>query len=95
LTNSRTQRADPFEFRRALLATIRDTNACWNLSPKKPGGGTLAAGRGRGIAMHESFELFAHVIEASVSKEGKVRVHRIIGAVDCGPVVNPTRSGAD
>jgi len=40
--------------------------------------------------MHESFgSFFAHAIEASVSKEGKVRVHRIVGVVDCGPVANP------
>src|SRR5260221_14014198 len=53
-------------------------------------GKPLSKGRGRGIAMHESFGSFVgHVIEVSVSKEGKVRVHRIVGAVDCGPVVNP------
>jgi isoquinoline 1-oxidoreductase beta subunit len=53
-------------------------------------GKTLPEGRGRGIAVHESFGSFvAHVIEVSVGKEGKLRVHRIVGAVDCGPPVNP------
>ena len=27
--------------------------------------------------------------EVSVSKEGKLRVHRVVCAIDCGPVVNP------
>ena len=28
-------------------------------------------------------------MEVSVSPEGKLRVHRIVCAIDCGPVVNP------
>src|SRR5260221_8403033 len=32
---------------------------------------------------------FAHVVEASGSRGGKVRGHRIVGGVDCGPIVNP------
>jgi len=31
----------------------------------------------------------AQVAEVSVSREGKVRVHRVVCAIDCGPVVNP------
>jgi len=35
-------------------------------------GNTLSKGRGRGIAMHEIVgSFFAHVIEASVPKEGR------------------------
>src|SRR5207247_5563467 len=50
----------------------------------------LPPGRGRGIALHESFGSFlAHVAEVSVSREGRVRVHRVVCAIDCGPVVNP------
>ena len=29
------------------------------------------------------------MIEASLSKDSQVRVHRVVGAIDCGPVVNP------
>jgi len=47
-------------------------------------------GRARGLAVHGSFGSFvAHVAEVSVSKEGKVRVHRVVCAIDCGPTVNP------
>jgi isoquinoline 1-oxidoreductase beta subunit len=42
------------------------------------------------VALHESFGSFvAHVAEVSISREGKLRVHRIVCAIDCGPVVNP------
>src|SRR6185295_6656379 len=35
----------------------------------------------------ESF--VAHVAEVSISRERGLRVHRIVAAIDCGPVVNP------
>ena len=40
--------------------------------------------------MHASFESFAaQVMEASVEEGGKVRVHRVVTAIDCGRYVNP------
>ncbi len=40
--------------------------------------------------MHESFGSFiAYVAEVSIPKPGTVKVHKVVGAVDCGPVVNP------
>ena len=50
----------------------------------------MPAGRGRGLAVHESFGSFvAQVAEVSVSKDGKVKVDRVVCAIDCGPTVNP------
>jgi isoquinoline 1-oxidoreductase beta subunit len=50
----------------------------------------LAAGHGLGIAAVESFgSSVAEVVEASVDKNGAVQIHRIVAAVDCGPIVNP------
>jgi isoquinoline 1-oxidoreductase beta subunit len=47
-------------------------------------------GRGRGLACHFSFDTYvAEVAEVSVDKDGAVRVHRVVGAVDCGRAVNP------
>jgi isoquinoline 1-oxidoreductase beta subunit len=82
---------DPFEYRRALLAKHPRHKRVLELAADKAGWGMpLPEGRGRGIAVHESFESFvAHVAEVSVSVEGKVRVHRVVCAIDCGPVVNP------
>ena len=51
-------------------------------------------GRGRGIAAHFTFGSYvAHVAEVSVDSAGRPRVHRVVAAVDCGRVVNP--SGAE
>jgi isoquinoline 1-oxidoreductase beta subunit len=82
---------DPFEFRRALLGKHpRHKRVLETVAEKAGWGNPLPEGRGRGIAVHESFESFvAHVAEVSVSEEGKLRVHRIVAAIDCGPVVNP------
>lgn len=46
--------------------------------------------RARGVAVHESFQSFvAHVAEVTVSKDGKIKVDRVVVAVDCGQAVNP------
>ena len=40
--------------------------------------------------MYKAFESYvAQVAEVSVESDGAVRVHRVVCAVDCGPVVNP------
>jgi isoquinoline 1-oxidoreductase beta subunit len=82
---------DPFEFRRALLGkNPRHKRVLETVAEKAGWGKPLAEGRGRGIALHESFGSYvAHVAEVSVSREGKLRVHRMVCAIDCGPVVNP------
>ncbi len=51
--------------------------------------GRPAKGRARGVAVHESFGSFAaQVAEVSV-ENGRVRVHRVVCAIDCGIAVNP------
>jgi isoquinoline 1-oxidoreductase beta subunit len=82
---------DPYEFRRSLLANHPRHKRVLEFVAEKAGWGKpLPEGRGCGIALHESFGSFAaHVAEVSVSKEGKLRVHRVVCAIDCGPVVNP------
>src|SRR5256712_3031104 len=82
---------DPFEFRRALLGRRPRHKRVLEFVAEKAGWGKLLpAGRGRGIALHESFGSFlAHVADVSVTPEGKPKVHRDVAAIDCGPVVNP------
>jgi len=82
---------DPCELRRTLLANQPRMLAVLNLVAEKAGWGKpLAPGRGRGIATHFSFDTYvAQVVEASVEKDGTVRVHRVVCAVDCGRTVNP------
>ncbi len=83
---------DPYAFRRELLAKHPRHQKLLDLVADKAGWGKpLPAGRGRGIAIHESFgSLVAEVAEVSLDAEsGGPRVHRVVVAVDCGPVVNP------
>jgi len=82
---------DPYELRRKLLAKEPRMLAVLNLAAEKAGWGKpLPKGVGRGIATHFSFETYvAQVIEASVEKNGNVKVHRVVCAVDCGRAINP------
>jgi isoquinoline 1-oxidoreductase beta subunit len=82
---------DPYEFRSRLLVKHPRQLGVLRLAAEKAGWGkSLPKGRGRGIAMHESFGSFvAQVAEVSVSPAGEVRVHRVVCAVDCGRFVNP------
>jgi isoquinoline 1-oxidoreductase beta subunit len=83
---------DPLEFRLGLLQKhprakrVLETAAAkagWGKPPKK--------GQALGIAYHFSFGTYvAHVAEVSVEKaSGKITVHKITCAVDCGSVINP------
>jgi isoquinoline 1-oxidoreductase beta subunit len=82
---------DPFEFRRRLLAGSPRHKAVLELAAEKAGWGSpLPKGVGRGIAVAESFGTYvAEVAEVSVGRTGRVKVHRVVCAVDCGTAVNP------
>jgi len=82
---------DPYEYRRALLANAPRYLRVLELAATRAGwGSALPDGVFRGIAVHKSFESYvAQVAEVSVGTDGAVRVHRVVCAVDCGPVVNP------
>jgi isoquinoline 1-oxidoreductase beta subunit len=82
---------DPYQYRRRLLARHPRTLKVLETAAKKAGWGKpLPKGRGRGIAVHESFGSFiAQVAEVSLDNKGSIRVHRVVCAVDCGRIVNP------
>jgi isoquinoline 1-oxidoreductase subunit beta len=81
---------DPLLFRQSLLGASPRHLRVLALVAEKAGWGTpLAPGRGRGLAVHESFgSVVAEVAEVAVEK-GSFRVQRVVCAVDCGTVVNP------
>ena len=83
-------RQDPVVFRLGLLKDAPRHAAVLKLAADKAGWGSpLAAGRARGVALHESFgSIVAQVVEVSLS-DGKPRVHRVVCAADVGIVVNP------
>jgi isoquinoline 1-oxidoreductase subunit beta len=81
---------DSLLFRQSLLAASPRHLRVLALVAEKAGWGTpLPPGRGRGLAVHESFgSVVAEVAEVAVEK-GSFRVQRVVCAVDCGTVVNP------
>ncbi len=83
---------DPYEYRRDLLGKAPRHLGALNLAASKAGWGTAPpAGRARGIAVYKAFESYvAEVAEVSVASDGAVKVHSVVCAVDCGPVVNPS-----
>jgi isoquinoline 1-oxidoreductase beta subunit len=82
---------DPVAYRRALLDKAPRARAVLDLAADKAGWGTpLPKGRGRGISLQHAFGSYlAQVAEVEVAKDGSVRVHRVVCAMDCGTVVNP------
>src|SRR5439155_1406006 len=82
---------DPFEYRRALLERSPRAKAVLELAAAQAGWGKpLPPGAGRGISLLHAFGSYiAQVAEVAVSRQGEVRVPRVVCAVDCGTVVNP------
>lgn len=82
--------ADPLAYRLALLDGKPRHAEALKLAAEKAGWGKpLPAGHALGLAVHESFgTIVAQAAEVSIDK-GKVRVHHVSCAVDCGTPVNP------
>jgi isoquinoline 1-oxidoreductase beta subunit len=82
---------DPVAFRLALLKEQPRVAGVLKLAAEKGGyGEKLPAGKGRGIAVHKSFNTYvAMVADVTVGGNGSVKVDRIVAAVDCGIPVNP------
>jgi isoquinoline 1-oxidoreductase beta subunit len=81
---------DPVAFRLSLLTqTPRYAAVLKMAADKAKWGATLPSGHAQGVALHKSFgSIVAQVAEVSM-KEGVLRVHRVVCAIDCGTVVNP------
>jgi isoquinoline 1-oxidoreductase beta subunit len=55
-------------------------------------GRSVPKGHGLGIAVHRSFVSYiATIVEVSVGDKGKLTVHQVDTAIDCGTFVNPER----
>ena len=83
---------DPFKFRRKLLANEPRMKAVLELAAEKAGwsAAPLPKGKGRGIAVAEAFKTFvAQVVEVTIEESGRVKVDRVVCAVDCGVAINP------
>jgi len=81
---------DPLAFRRRLLANHPRHLRVLDAVAERAGWGTPPpAGIGRGLAFHESFDsIVAEVADVSIDA-GRIRVHRVVCAIDCAVAVNP------
>ena len=82
---------DPVEFRMALLEGHPRHQGVLKLAAEKAGWGeSMPEGKGRGVAVHESFGSFvAQVADVTVTEGGKYAVDKVVCVVDCGVPVNP------
>lgn len=83
-------RQDPVAFRRSLLGNEPRLLAVLELAASRSGwGAALPEGHARGVALFRAYDsAIAQVAEVSI-EAGKIRVHRVTCAVDCGTVINP------
>lgn len=81
---------DPVDYRRVLLKDHPRHLAALNLVAEKiQWHKPLPADRFRGIAVHGAMSsVVAQAAEISIN-QGKLRVHRVVCAIDCGLAVNP------
>ncbi len=87
---------DSLEFRRALMSKHPKHLAVLNAAAEKGDWGKpLPPGVHRGIAQFMGYGSYsAAVAEVSVSAEGKLKVHRLVLALNCGHAVNPDQIAA-
>jgi isoquinoline 1-oxidoreductase subunit beta len=79
---------DPVEFRRALLAKQPRYLGVLELARRAARYGEAPNGHFHGVAVMSGYDTYmAQFAEVSL-ENGKVKVHRIVCAVDCGSVVN-------
>ncbi len=87
---------DSLEFRRELMANHPKHLGVLNAAAEKGNWGKpLPAGVHRGIAQFMGYGSYsAAVAEVSVSAEGKLKIHRMVLALNCGHAVNPDQIAA-
>jgi isoquinoline 1-oxidoreductase beta subunit len=93
---ARAANRDPLEFRRALMQKHPKHLAVLNAAAERGNwGAPLPPGVHRGIAQFMGYGAYsAAVAEVSVSPEGKLKVHRMVLALNCGHAVNPDQIAA-
>jgi isoquinoline 1-oxidoreductase beta subunit len=82
---------NPYSFRHDLSSKDLRFQKVLDLAAEKSNWNTaLPPNWGRGIAIQKSFgSIVAEVAEVEISDEGKVRVHRVVCAVDAGFAMHP------
>ena len=80
---------DPIKMREQLLEKHPRHLGVLRLAVEKAGSRPTGPGRGRGVAVHKSFNSYvAEIVDVEV-KEGKLKIEKVVCAVDCGLAINP------
>jgi isoquinoline 1-oxidoreductase beta subunit len=86
---------DPFEFRQAMLKPDDKNRLVLEACAKAANWGSpLPAGVYRGIAQSDGFGSYAAMVAEVSVNEGRIKVHRVVFAIDSGYVVNPDQCRA-
>jgi isoquinoline 1-oxidoreductase beta subunit len=85
---------DPLDYRKQLLSQHPRQTALLDLLAEKAGWGRPEKGTAQGVAIHESFGSIVAQVAEVIVEEGKIRVVRVVCAVDCGQTVNPNTIAA-
>ncbi|MDQ1238123.1 MAG: isoquinoline 1-oxidoreductase subunit beta, partial [Thermodesulfobacteriota bacterium] len=82
---------DPLDLRLELLRDSPELSRVLAMAADSAGWGTPSpAGISRGLSVHDFHgTAVATVAEVGVENDGKIRVNRVVCAVDCGIVINP------
>ncbi len=81
---------DPVALRRELLAHRPDFQRVLDLLVEKGDWGKpMPRGKGRGVAIHESYDSIVGMTAEVAVTNGEVKVERVVIVCDCGVVVNP------
>jgi isoquinoline 1-oxidoreductase beta subunit len=82
---------DPVQFRLAHMEKgSRPYNILSLLAEKGGWNRPVPTGRARGVAVNSCFESFAaHMAEVSVGNKGRIKIHKMVCALDCGTAVYP------
>ena len=93
---AKTAGKDPLEFRRALMKDFPKHLGVLNAAAERGDWGKpLPAGVHRGIAQFMGYGSYsAATAEVSVSPQGKLKIHRMVLALNCGHAVNPSQIAA-
>jgi isoquinoline 1-oxidoreductase subunit beta len=81
---------DPVQFRTELLGKQPRYADVLKVAVREAAYRRLPEGRFHGVALMEGYGTYmAQIAEISLEPDGKVKVHKITCAVDCGQIVNP------
>jgi isoquinoline 1-oxidoreductase beta subunit len=81
---------DPIDLRRDLLAGNPRTLHALEVAAERAGWKQpMSAGRARGVACSNFLSSCAQIAEVSRDERGRIRIERIVFALDCGIIINP------